>query len=105
MTRGSFFPFSSRLAIVPSFASVLKTKDGSCLSGDAPLGVDFPLVPPSGFFSRSFIERTGAGQEYFGTGLAPYMVLSNTVVRSSHGGTGVVFDCLPPRRFLVAFST
>lgn len=108
MTRGSFFAavvFSSCLVIAPSFTSVLSTEGGSRLFGEASLGVDFPLVPPSGFLSRSFIARAGAGQEYFGTDFPPSMVLSNAVARSSHGGRGMVFDCLPPRRFLVAVST
>jgi hypothetical protein len=45
------------------------------------------------------------GDEYFCADFPPSMVLSNATARSNHGGRGVVFDCLPPRRFLIPFST
>jgi hypothetical protein len=96
--------WSSCLMIVTSFASVLAAGGSSRLSGEASLGVDRPLAPPSCFLSRSFITG-GAGQEYFGTDFPPSMVLSNAMARSSHEGRGVEFDCLPPRRFLIPFST
>jgi hypothetical protein len=108
MTRGSFLApvvWSSCLVNISSFSSVLITDDGFCLSGEASLGVDFPLAPPSCLLSRSFIESGGAGDEYFGADFAPSMALSNAMARSNHGGRGAVFDCLPPRRFLIPFST
>ena len=88
-----------------SFASVFIVDDGFRLSGEVALGVDAPLPPLSGFLSRSFIESTGAGEEYFGTDLPPSMVSSNEMARSSHGRGGPVFDRLPPRRFLMPLST
>lgn len=108
MTRGSFFAsvvWSSCLMAVPSLVSVLTLEGCSCLSGEGSLGVDFPLAPPSCFLSRSFIVRTGAGWTYFGTDFPPPIVSSNAMARSSQGGRGAGFDCLPPRRFLMPLST
>lgn len=108
MTRGSFFVsvvWTSCLVGVSSFVSVLIADVGFCLSGEAALGVDPPLPPPSGFLSRSFIPSTGAGDVYFCADFPPSMVLSNETARSNHGGGDAVFDCLPPRRFLILFST
>jgi hypothetical protein len=108
MTRGSFLVsvvWASCLTIASSFASVFTADCGFCLSGEAALGVDFPLPPPSGFLSRSFIPSAGDGEGYFCVDFPPSMVLSNAIARDSHGGRGAVFDCLPPRRFLMPFST
>jgi len=108
MTRGSFFTsavWTSCLTMVSSFTSTFIADCGFCLSGEAALGVDFPLPPPSCFLSRSFIPSVGAGGEYFCGDFPPSMVLSNATERDNHGGSGAVFDCLPPRRFLIPFST
>ena len=108
MTRGSFFTtavWSSCLVTVSSFTSVLTADGGFRLSGEVALGVEFPLTPPSRPLSRSFIASAGAGEEYFGTDLLPSIALSKVMARSNHGGRGAVFDCLPPRRFFLPFST
>lgn len=108
ITRRIFFSsvgWSFSLVTVSSFTSFLTTDDGFRLSGEAALGVDVPLVPPSCFLSRSFIESAGAGGEYFGTDFPPSMISSNVMARSSHGRRGAIFDRLPPRRFLVPLST
>jgi len=91
--------------MLSSPASILIVGDGFCLSGEFVLGVDLPLPPPSGFLSRSFIPSAGAGEEYFCTDFPPSMVLRDAMARSNHGGRGAVFDCLPPRRLLIPFST
>ena len=91
--------------MVSSFTPVFTADCGFCLSGEAALGMDFALPEPSGFLSRSFIPSAGAGEEYFCKDFPPSMVLSNAMARSNHGGRGAVFDCLPPRRFLIPFST
>lgn len=108
MTRGSFFAsvvWTSRLATVSSSVTALIADDGFRLLGEAALGVDLPLAPPSGFLSRSFIPIAGAGQGCFGADFPPSMVLINAMAWSNHGGRGAAFDCLPPRRFLMPFST
>ena len=108
MTRGSFFAsvvWTFCLTTVSSFTSAFVVDCGFCLSGEAVHDVDFPLPPPSGFLSRSFIPSAGAGGEYFCGDFPSSMVLSNATARDNHGGCGAVFICLPPRRFLIPFST